>query len=127
MLQTWRMKRNMTSALRTAYTGRHQPLQKATFVSNQANFSFLFSIISLMIIFLYNIHSKIGSYKKKNCEAPSRSINILSGVKTPVHQMERNNTPKQMFPALWAYYPLGTCGCGRRNFFGYPEMKPKKQ
>ena len=71
--------------------------------------------------------AKLVLTKKKNCEAPSRSINILSGVKTPVHQMERNNTPKQMFPALWAYYPLGTCGCGRRNFFGYPEMKPKKQ
>lgn len=126
MLQTWRMKRNMTSALRTAYTGRHQPLQKATFVSNQANFSFLFSIISLMIIFCIIFTAKLVLTKKK-CEAPSRSINVLSGVKTPVHQMGRNNTPKQMFLALWAYYLLGTCGCGRRNFFGYPEMKPKKQ
>ena len=75
------MKRNMTSALRTAYTGRHQPLQKATFVSNQANFSFLFSIISLMIIFCIIFTAKLVLTKKKNVKLLPEVLTFYQGSK----------------------------------------------
>lgn len=100
----------MTSALRTAYTGRHQPLQKATFVSNQANFSFLFSIISLMIIFLYNIHSKIGSYKKKIVKLLPEVLTFYQGSKPLFIKWKEITLQSKCFRPYGLITPWGLVG-----------------